>query len=364
MQLGKASSVIKEDAELLVHEMGSSLDPLAGTTMLISGAGGFLCSFLLDVIAAYNRKSAVRCKVIALDNFQSGVPERIEHLQADRDITFVKHDMREPFIPASGQVDWIIHGASIASPPFYRKFPLETIDVNVNGTRHLLDLCRQGAKSMLHLSTSEVYGDPDPRFVPTAESYLGNVSCTGPRACYDESKRLAETLCSTYFRLYALPIKVGRPFNVYGPGQRIDDGRIIPDMMQCALRGEALTLYSDGKASRSFCYIRDAAKAILLILLSKAEGEVFNLGNDEVEVSMATIATTMSKVAGPPELPVVFQTNSDAHYTTDNPQRRCPDLTKLRSVTGFNPTVSLEEGLSRTLASYRELMKDLEKECV
>jgi dTDP-glucose 4,6-dehydratase/UDP-glucuronate decarboxylase len=248
-----------------------------------------------------------------------------------------------------------VHGASIASPVFYRRFPLETIDVNVTGTRLMLDLARNGARGLLYISSSETYGDPDPTSIPTPETYWGNVSFTGPRACYDESKRLAETICATYHRLYGTPVKIVRPFNVYGPGQRLDDGRIIPDLMSAALARRPLVLFSDGRATRSFCYVSDAIRAMLTVLLSGAEGEAYNIGNDTEEMSIGRVAECMSDVAGPPKLPVRYEASVDSNYLTDNPQRRCPDLTKLRRLKGWTPLVSVRDGLSRTLQSYQEL---------
>jgi dTDP-glucose 4,6-dehydratase/UDP-glucuronate decarboxylase len=165
--------------------------------------------------------------------------------------------------------------------------------------------------------------------VPTRESYHGNVSSLGARACYDESKRLGETLCTTYFRLHATPVKTVRPFNVYGPGQRLDDKRILPDLMSAALAGGPLVLLSDGRATRSFCYASDAARAMLLVLLSEADGEAFNVGNDR-EISIAELAELVADAAAPPRPAVEHRASADRDYLTDNPQRRCPDLTKLR----------------------------------
>ena len=152
-----------------------------------------------------------------------------------------------------------------------------------------------------------------------------------------------------------MPVKVARPFNVYGPGLRIDDGRIIPDLLLAALKGQPIVLFSDGKATRSFCYVKDAAKAILLLLLCSENGEAFNIGNDQEEINIGAVAELLSKVAAPPELKVEYKVSSDPAYLTDNPQRRCPDLTKLRKATTYKPEVSLKDGLLRTLTSYREL---------
>jgi len=354
--VSKASSVVLEDARHIVRDLGQALTPLAGSTLLVTGASGFLCSYFLDVVVAANDAGLTpRCSVIGLDNFQSSLPERLDHLRGRDDVELVQHDMREPYRPRRA-VEYIVHGASIASPTFYRRFPFETIDVNVNGTRHLLELARTGrARSLLAISTSEIYGDPDPAHIPTAEDYRGNVSCTGPRACYDESKRLGETLCWNYFTSYATPVKVVRPFNVYGPGQRLDDARIIPDLMSAALDRRPLVLYSDGRATRSLCYVRDAIAGMLHVLLSDANGEAFNVGNDAEELSMVEVAERIRDVAGPPPLAITFKASTDPNYLVDSPQRRRPSLQKLRALAPWKPSVGLTEGLERTLRSYREL---------
>ncbi len=352
--LARVTPVIREDADQIVREMAGALLGLASTTLVVTGAGGFLCSYLVDVVAALNDSGRqAPCRIIAVDNFRSGVPERAEHWRGRPDVRLVAHDVCRP-LELDEPVDWIVHGASIASPSFYRRFPLETIDVNVNGTRHMLELARRGARGMLHLSSSEVYGDPEPAAVPIAEEYRGNVSCTGPRACYDESKRLGETLCATYFRLYGTPVKIVRPFNVYGPGQRLDDRRVVPDLVAAALRREPLVLHSDGRATRAFCYVRDAVAGMLHVLLSDAGGECFNVGNDREEVSIRRLAELVREVAGPPPLPIVHRASADPDYLADNPQRRRPDLTKMRSRFPWRPRVGLVEGLGRTLRSYRE----------
>jgi UDP-glucuronate decarboxylase len=346
--------VIAEDARVLSASLGDFARALEGTTVLLAGAGGFLGSYLLDVLAVWNREQTCRCRIVAVDNFVSGVPERLAHLRDEKWLRVVEHDLREPLDPGE-PVQWIIHGASIASPTFYRRFPLETIDVNVQGTRHLLSLARSSeVRAMLYLSSSEIYGDPPAESIPTPEDFRGFVSCTGPRACYDESKRLGETLCTTFHRLHATPVKIGRPFNVYGPGQRLDDRRIIPDLISSALAGGPLVLLSDGRATRSFCYASDAVAAILNILVLGQAGKAYNLGNDAEEVTMLEVARTVQRVAGIPVPKLEHRVSDDSNYLTDNPQRRRPDLRKLRALNGWKPEVSLEAGLARTLRSYRE----------
>ncbi len=348
-------TTIREDAHAIAEAVGPGLSRLSGTTMLVTGAAGFLCGYLCDVLAVIGEERLERpVRVLALDNHLRGIPARLRHLEGNPNVSLVRHDATQPYDPAE-PVDWIVHGASVASPTYYREHPIETIDVNVNGTRHMLELARS-ATSMIFLSSSEIYGDPDPAFIPTAESYRGNVSCTGPRACYDESKRLGETLCVAYHDKHKTPVKMIRPFNVYGPGQRLDDKRIVPDLMTAALRREPIVLFSDGRATRSFCYASDFIAGLLLVMLSDAEGEPFNIGNDE-EISIGDAARVMAEVAGDPPLPVEFRVSPDAQYLVDNPQRRCPDLTKARAL-GFAPRIGVREGFRRTLASYAEAAPD------
>lgn len=350
--MAKISHTIHEDAAWIAVRMGKQLEAFGGSTILLTGAAGFLGSYVLDVLADWNRTRLKPARILALDNNLVGLPERVAHLQGRPDIVFFTHDLRQPFEPGE-PVHFILHCAGVASPIFYRKYPLETIDVNVSGTRHLLELCRtHPVMAMLHLSTSEIYGDPTADAIPTREDYRGLVSCTGPRACYDESKRLSETLAAIYHQKYGVPVKVGRPFNVFGPGQRIDDRRIIPDLMQAVLEKKPLVLLSDGKATRSFCYLRDATWAMLLILLKGESGEAYNLGNDQEEVTMRQVAETLIEVAAYPH-PLCFEQSEDPHYLSDNPQRRRPDLTRIKTL-GYEPQVLLQEGLLRTLTSYQE----------
>lgn len=349
------TSIIRDDLERIGGALEPVLRELAGTTLLVTGGSGFLCSYFVEVAAWLNDAAGRRpCRVICVDNFHTGTPDRLAHLAERPDVRLLEHDIAAP-LDLDEPVDWIIHGASIASPTYYRRFPLETIAVNTEGTRHMLELGRRArVRSLLYVSSSEVYGDPEAGAIPTPETYLGRVSCTGPRAPYDESKRLAETLCGVYDRLYRVPVKTVRPFNVYGPGQRLDDRRIIPDLMWSAMRGVPIVLHSDGLATRSFCYIADAIRAMWQVLLSGYDGEVFNVGNDREEISIADAARCMRDVAGDPRMTIQFRPSGDADYLRDNPQRRCPDLTKLRTQMSWEPLFRLRDGLARTLAHYRE----------
>lgn len=344
-------TIIKEDAARIAAALSDSVHSLEGTTLLVTGGAGFLCGYLVDVLVALNSDILRKpVKLIVVDNFLRGEKNRLAHLADDPNVRLIARDVTQPY-EGDDRPDWIIHGASVASPTYYRIHPLETIDVNVNGTRHMLDLAKRAdARSVIVLSSSEIYGDPDPAFIPTPEDYRGNVSCTGPRACYDESKRLSETLAVGYHDKHKVPVKIIRPFNVYGPGQRLDDKRIVPDLVSSGLRGEPIVLYSDGRATRSFCYASDFIAGMLIVMLRGQDGEPYNVGND-AEISIREVSQTVARIASDPPLAVEFRVSQDPHYLTDNPQRRCPDLSKLRAL-GYAPAIGLEEGLRRTMRSY------------
>lgn len=345
--------IIFKDISRIGKEIKNEASILAGKSLLITGGSGFLCSYFLDTISFLNDNFfTTPCKLICMDNLITGNKERVSHLLTKNYFKFITHDVSKP-LNYEDKIDFIIHGASIASPMTYRKYPIQTIDTNAFGTRYLLQLAiDKGVKSFLYLSSSEVYGDPTSEHIPTMESYWGNVSCTGPRSPYDESKRLAETLCMSFWRVYDLPVNIARPFNVYGPGLRLDDKRVIPDFVSNALHHEPIVLYSDGRASRSFCYISDAIIGFLKILLSGLRGEAFNVGNDSEEISMAELAGLINELCGSP-LPVVYKKSEDADYVSDNPQRRCPGLGKIRQLLNYEPEVDLRTGLSRSIEWYK-----------
>ncbi|MGQ0646190.1 MAG: NAD-dependent epimerase/dehydratase family protein, partial [Gemmatimonadaceae bacterium] len=313
---------------------------------------GFLGAAMVDVLIHLNRTRFTRpAKAVVVDNFVTGVPERLRSLAADDNVEMISADISRD-IEIATEFQYAIHAAGIASPIVYRAKPLQTADVNVWGMRRMLELARkqQDLRGFLFFSTSEIYGDPDPAHIPTREDYRGYVSCTGPRACYDESKRFGETLAVVYHQEFGFPVRSVRPFNVFGAGQRIDDGRIIPDLMRAATNGTPLVLHSDGRATRSFCYISDATAGFYRALLKGRAGEAYNIGNDH-EVSIRHVADLVATMSG---TPVTFEPSTDPHYLTDNPQRRCPDLTKSREHLGYTPHTSLEEGLRRTLQWARE----------
>ena len=353
MSAGARSRVVQEDVAALCDAASDALRELSATTVLVTGGAGFLPSYLVDALAHANDTLLDEpCRIICVDNYLTGSASRVAHLEGRSDVRFVEHDLTQP-LSLDEPVDHVVHGASIASPIWYRRYPLETIDVNVSGTRHLLDLAvADAARSFVYLSSSEIYGDPPREQIPTSEDFWGHVSSTGPRACYDESKRLAETLCMTYHRLHGLPVRLVRPFNVYGPRLRLDDGRIVPDLIRDALDGKPLVLYSDGRATRSFCYIGDFVAALPHLMRSDVPSGPYNVGNDE-EITIRECAEIVDALSDEPQ-GIRFEVSDDTQYLTDNPQRRCPDLTKTKSTIPWQPQVMAREGLARTLASYQE----------
>ena len=344
-----SQQIINNDISAVIEELGESLAVLEGKSILICGAGGFLGGYFVDTVARLNEYYFKKpCNIFCLDNFSTSVPQRLEHLYGKKYFQLIKEDVTRPLL-LEQDIDFIIQAASIASPTYYRLNPIETINSNVIGTHNLLEFAREkSVQSFLLLSSSEIYGDPDPQHIPTPESYRGNVSCTGPRACYDESKRLSETYGISYWHVYGVPVKIVRPFNIYGPGMRLSDKRVLPDFVKSILNAEPIRIFSDGRVTRSFCYVEDAMRCIWKVFLSEYNGECFNIGNDQEEITVRKLADTIIEIVDKP-ISIEYIVSDDKEYLTDNPKRRCPDLTKMRSAFGYEPKVSLIKGLRRTL---------------
>jgi len=264
---------------------------------------------------------------------------------------FLLQDVSKPF-PVEEKPDYILHAAGIASPMYYRRFPLETIDVATLGTRSMLDLARKSkSQGLVYFSSSEIYGDPDPAHVPTSEDYNGNVSSIGPRACYDESKRLGETLCAVYHQQFATRVMIVRPFNVYGPGMKEADYRVLPNFANSIKAGKALTVYGTGLQTRTFCFVEDAILGFLQVLLSGRSGEAYNIGNPSPEISMRGLVELITKISGRP-VKSEFIPYPES-YPAGEPMRRCPDIAKAAKDVGYAPGVDLEHGL-RTFFDWTE----------
>lgn len=360
-----AQDVVNRDLEYICGNLRDEFPRLSGKKLLITGGAGFLGHYLVQAVLHWNR-NADGNKTIDLtvhDNFIRGVPAWLARLRGEKHLTLVRHDVTNPLPTDIDDFQYIIHAACIASPTYYRKVPIETMDANVNGLRYLLDYCKakkekdRPVEGFLFYSTSEIYGDPSPENIPTPETYRGNVSCTGPRACYDESKRFGETLCVNFAHQHDLPITIARPFNNYGPGLKITDRRVLPDFARDVLSGRDIVMLSDGAPKRTFCYAADAIVGYYKILVNGRKGEAYNIGVEEPEISVAELAdrvVTLAKDLFGYQGKVVRQVSNDKDYLVDNPNRRCPVIAKARAEIGYRPSISIDEGLRRSLIWYND----------
>jgi UDP-glucuronate decarboxylase len=332
---------------------------LKNSTILITGACGFLGYYFLRFFKQTGKKLGIK-KVIVLDNFMLGKPVWLNDFTNDvlfdiENFNIISDTLAN--ISCAKDADYIIHMASIASPVFYRKYPIETLDANIWGLRNLLDFYKdKKIKGLLFFSSSEVYGDPDKDYIPTGEEYHGNVSFIGPRSCYDESKRFGETMCMLFAHQYGLPIGVARPFNNYGPGMRLNDKRVPADFALAILEGRDIEILSDGAPTRTFCYIADAVTGYLKIL-AHGEYDYFNIGIENPEVtinSLAEIYVSAGQIILGYKGAIRYAVSEDRNYLTNNPQRRCPDITKAREMLAYNPSIEVEEGVTRFLRFIHE----------
>ncbi len=363
--LENAAAVVESDLQYINEKLKDEFRTMAGKHVLLTGGAGFLGYYFVQSILFRNKRvsESERTLLTVHDNFMRGVPDWLKNLEGDPTLTTVRHDVTDPLPADTPHFDYIIHGASIASPTFYRQHPIETMDANVDGLRLLLEYMLAEAKAgrpldgFLFFSSSEVYGDPTPENIPTPEDYNGNVSFTGPRACYDESKRYGETLCVNFARQHNLPIKSARPFNNYGPGLKITDRRVLPDFARDIMAGRDIVMLSDGKPTRTFCYVADAICGYFKILVRGQPGEAYNIGVEGPEISMAELAdrtVAAAKKAVGYQGKVVKKVSEEADYLTDNPNRRCPIIAKARRDLDYDPSVELEDGLMRSLVWYRD----------
>jgi dTDP-glucose 4,6-dehydratase len=308
--------------------------------IIITGGAGFIGSHLCDYLLNQGHE------VIAIDNLSTGFTGNITHLAGHDHFRFIKHDVTN-YIYVEGAVDAVLHLASLPSPVDYLNFPIQTLKVGALGTHKALGLAKAKGARFLLASTSEVYGDP--LVHPQTEDYWGNVNPVGPRGVYDESKRFAEALTMAYHRYHQVPTHIVRIFNTYGPRMRLDDGRVVPNFIRQALAGEPLTVYDRGTRTRSFCYVSDLVEGIVRLLKSE-EVDPVNLGNPD-EMTILEFAHTVLRVTGSSS-EIMFVHPQDER-TQDDPMVRRPDISKARQVLGWEPEVSLDEGLVKTVEWFR-----------
>lgn len=363
--MSSAAEIVQADLNYICRKLADDVEMMSGKRLLITGGAGFLGYYLVQTPLHWNHLNPNKdpIRVVVWDNFMRGVPNWLIALEDNENLSTHRYDVIDPLPDDIGDFDFIVHAATIASPIYYRLHPIETMDANITGLRNLLDYSlkqkEQGTpvEGFLFYSTSEVYGDPTPENIPTPETYYGNVSCTGPRACYDESKRYGETLVVNFAQQYDLPIRTVRPFNNYGPGLKISDRRALPDFARNVLNGEDIVMLSDGSPTRTFCYIADAVVGYYKIMLRGRNGEPYNIGLDKPEISIRQLAehvVDMSKELFNYKGQLVCKISDDKDYLTDNPNRRCPVIDKARSELDYNPEIQLEDGLRRSLTWYSD----------
>ena len=309
--------------------------------VLITGAAGFLGSHLCD------RFILEGFQVIAMDNLLTGDLTNIEHLFPRKEFEYYHHDVTK-FVHIPGELDYILHFASPASPIDYLKMPIQTLKVGALGTHNLLGLAKAKNARILVASTSEVYGDP--LLHPQPESYWGNVNPVGPRGVYDEAKRFLEAITMAYHNFHGVETRIVRIFNTFGPRMRVEDGRVLPAFFSQAIRGEGLTVFGDGSQTRSFCYVDDLVEGIYRLLLSD-HAQPVNIGNPD-EITIKEFGEEILELVGNPKARLVYMP-----LPVDDPKVRQPDITKAREILRWEPKVSRDEGLRRTLDYFRQVVQ-------
>jgi UDP-glucuronate decarboxylase len=321
-------------------------------TILISGFNGFLGHYIVNFLLFFSKKLKWK-KLILVDNSNIKKIKNYKELKKNKNVIIINKSIVDINFKKTkfSDVNYIMHMASIASPHYYRKFPLKTIEANVDGLKNILNSYKHKNVNLLYFSSSEIYGDPPKNKIPTSEDFNGNVSCIGPRSCYDEAKRFCETICYYYSKIFKINIKIVRPFNNYGPGLNTNDKRLPADLANSILKNKNILIYSDGKPTRSYCYISDAVTAYFLALVYP-RFEIFNVGNEKEEISVKKLTLKYVKIAKKYlnyKGNIYLKKSKDPDYLTNNPNRRCPDISKARKKLNFNPIINIDEGIKRYL---------------
>lgn len=350
-------SIIKEDLNRIYMSLTEiEKNKLREQKILITGFAGSLGYMLCKFFCEYGEILNVK-KVYCIDNYIFGKPDWINDIAKCNLFEIKEADIISCDLEFAKDASLIFHMASLASPVYYRLHPIETMDADVIGLRRLLEYYEdKNIYNLLFFSTSEIYGNPAVDMVPTSEEYFGNVNTSGPRACYDESKRFGETICYNFNRERNINVTVVRPFNSFGPGLRTNDKRVMADFAKNVLDNEDITIYSDGKPTRTFCYSTDTTSMILKCALY-GKYEIFNVGMDKQEINIFELAKIFKKVGEEYfnfNKDIVYKVHEDKHYNTDNPQRRCPSIKKMQTILGYTPQISLEEGIKRYLTHIEE----------
>lgn len=346
--------IIEADLDSILDE-GRALpwDRLRGKTVLVTGANGFLPAYMVETLLRRNElEGGEGTRVLALVRNAERAAARFAACEGRDDLRFLVQDVAEP-IQISEQVDFIIHAASQASPKYYGRDPVGTLLPNVQGTQQLLTLARDHeVESFLFFSSGEVYGQVPEHCVPTDERAYGYVDPTDVRSCYAESKRMGETMCVAWRHQYGVPAVIVRPFHTYGPGMRLDDGRVFADFVGNIVEGRDIRMHSDGSARRAFCYLADATLGFFTVLLCGESGQAYNVGNDRQETSIRELAEKLVALFPEKHLKAILESaTQNAGYLKSKISRNCPDISKVRAL-GWEPTTSIEAGFYKTVRSF------------
>ena len=344
-------SILEEDLKTIIAA-NLPWEKLSSSTILISGANGFLPAYMVETLLYLNVVRDLNIKVIGLVRNREKALARFSHYKEGNALTFIVQDVCQP-ITYDDKIDYIIHAASQASPKFYGIDPVGTLSANTLGTYNLLDLAHKNhIKSFLFFSSGEVYGQVDDSQIPTKEHQYGYLDPTSLRSCYAESKRMGETICVSWFHQYNVPTKIVRPFHTYGLGMSLDDGRVYADFVADIINNRNIQMKSNGNAIRAFCYIADATIGFFTVLLRGENAQAYNIGNNECEISILNLANALVNLFPDKNLRVIQKDVADnIKYLKSNISRNSPDTTKIKLL-DWKPTTSIEEGFTRTIRSF------------
>jgi UDP-glucuronate decarboxylase len=342
-------AIVEEDLQYIVSSF-DGWQAFKNKVIFVSGANGFLPSYMIFAILKADDLFKLNVQVIGLVRNKEKAERKFAGFLG-KNFSLLVQDVSSP-IQVEQKIDFIVHAASQASPKYYGIDPVGTLNANVLGTHYLLTLAKQHAvESFLFFSTSEVYGQVDEKYIPTNEMQYGYLDVTNVRACYAESKRLGETMCASWHAQYQVPAKMVRPFHTYGPGMELNDGRVYADFVSNILGNKNIGLKSDGSAKRAFCYLADAVVGFFLVLTNGKNGEAYNVGNPDAEISIYELAILLSAMFPEREIKVTRELNENSNYLQSSVSRNSPDITKLKTL-GWNPKSGIEEGFLRTIKSY------------
>jgi len=337
------SKIIKDDLKKIYSNFSEELKNLEGKSIFFTGGGGFIGSYLVDIFAQNNKNLEKPTKITIMNKNPMKKGSRLDHLLDDPYFKFISGDVGKPF-KISKETDIIFHAASRSNPSQFIDNPLDTLDANINGTRTLLEHSKKNpVENFILFSSGEIYGNPLPEFVPTPETYFGNIDCLHPTSCYTESKRISENLGSIFFKKWDVPVKIPRILLAYGPGMR-DEGKVISDFYMDAKKNKKISIRDAGEDTRNFCYVSDIVEGILDVMFKGKSGEPYNVANDKEKISIKNLAYKISNLFDE-EIEIKTNPNALKKIVYGIPTRHL-DISKIREL-GFEPKVSLEEGLLR-----------------